>query len=167
MSLHPFTPYTGYQVSLSPDDFRDALSRWASGVTLVAARHDGRIVATTVSAFTSLSLDPPLVLVALGPNASVLPFLQPGERFGISILGEQQRRLATSYADVFPVGPDPFPADGEPLVRDALAGLSCTVNEVRSGGDHVLIIAGVQDVRVSGDDEPLIRFFRSYHGLRR
>jgi flavin reductase (DIM6/NTAB) family NADH-FMN oxidoreductase RutF len=145
-------------------DFRDALSSWASGVTIVACRSQGRVVATTVSAFLSLSLEPPLVLVALGPNATVLPFLQPGADFGISVLAAGQRRLATIFADPFPVGPDPFPPDGDPVLPSALVALACRVQETRAGGDHAIIIAAVRDVsRTHG--QPLVRFRRRYHAL--
>jgi flavin reductase (NADH) len=153
-------------VTVPSTEFREALARWASGVTIAAARHEGRVVATTVSSFTSLSVDPPLVLVALGANATILPFLQPGARFGISILSEQQRRLASIYADPLPVGPDPFPAAGDPLLSDALAALACTVSETRPGGDHVIVIAAVEEVRLPSDDSPLIRFRRRYVGIR-
>jgi flavin reductase (DIM6/NTAB) family NADH-FMN oxidoreductase RutF len=152
-------------VTLPPDDFRTALARWASGVTIVAVRTDDRIVATTVSAFTSLSLEPPLVLLALGANATILPFLQPAARFGISLLAESQRRLATIYADPFPVGPDPFPAEGIPVLPGALASLHCVVSETRQGGDHVIVIAAVEHAEAA-DGAPLLRFDRRYHGLR-
>ena len=65
------------------DRFREALGAWASGVTIVACRTEGRVVATTVSSFMSLSLDPPLIVVAVGPNATVRPFLRPGSEFGL------------------------------------------------------------------------------------
>jgi flavin reductase (DIM6/NTAB) family NADH-FMN oxidoreductase RutF len=149
----------------SSQEFREALGRWASGVCIVACRNDGRTIATTVSAFTSLSLDPPLVLVALGPNATVLPFLKPGAAFGISILAAAQRRLATVFADPFPVGPDPFTPGAVPLINDALVALECTVDETRSGGDHVLILARVHRIVPGADAPPLIRFRRTYHGL--
>jgi flavin reductase (DIM6/NTAB) family NADH-FMN oxidoreductase RutF len=152
------------EMNPTPDAFRDALSRWASGVTIVAIRVDGRVVGTTVSAFTSLSLEPALVLVALGPNATVLPFLQPGAPFGISLLAAEQRRLATIYADPFPVGPDPFPPDGVPVLPDALVGLHCTVREARAAGDHTLVIAGV-DRLATREAQPLIRFRRAWHRL--
>jgi flavin reductase (NADH) len=152
-------------VSITPEEFRDAMRRWASGVTIVAVRYEGRVVATTVSAFLSLSLRPPLVLVAIGANATILPFLQPGTRFGISILGEHQRRLATIYADPFPVGLSPFSTDGDPVIADALVGLACTVTETRQGGDHVIATASVDAVAVSGSGEPLIRFDRAYRTL--
>lgn len=147
------------------DEFRDALSRWASGITVVACRVDGRVVATTVSAFTSLSLDPPLVLVALGPNATVLPFLQPGAEFGLSILAEHHRRLASVFADPFPVGPSPFPPDGPPVIHDALLALDCTVDSLAPGGDHRLVFAAVRRVESVTDALPLIRYRRRYHSL--
>jgi flavin reductase (NADH) len=152
-------------MSPTSDEFRDALSRWASGVTVVACRADGRTIATTVSAFTSLSLEPPLVLVALGPNATVLPFLQPDSTFGISILAAGQRRLATIFADPFPVGASPFPADGPPVIADALVGLDCAVREARPAGDHTLVIAEVRAIVPGTQTGPLIRFRRTWHRL--
>jgi flavin reductase (DIM6/NTAB) family NADH-FMN oxidoreductase RutF len=151
-------------MTMDTAEFKDALSSWASGVTIVACRAHGRVVGTTVSAFLSLSLEPPLVLVALGPNATVLPFLQPGTDFAISVLAAGQRRLATIFADPFPVGPDPFPDHGDPVLPDALVGLACRVQETRSGGDHAIIIAAVRDVRRT-DGQPLVRFRRRYHAL--
>jgi flavin reductase (NADH) len=147
------------------DRLREALAHWASGVTIVAARDEARVVATTVSAFLSLSLEPPLVLIALGPNATVLPYLQPGSAFGISVLGHEQRQLAAVFADPYPVGPSPFPPAGEPLVDGAMVGLACTVQETRPGGDHVIIIAAVDAVRGPFGAEPLVRFRRKYRRL--
>jgi flavin reductase (DIM6/NTAB) family NADH-FMN oxidoreductase RutF len=150
---------------VAADEFRDALSRWASGVTIVACRVEERVVATTVSAFTSLSLDPPLVLIALGPNATVLPFLQPGASFGISILADDQRRLATIFADPMPVGPSPFREGGVPVIDAALVTLECTVREARRGGDHTLVIAAVDAIPRLAEAAPLVRFRRRYHVL--
>lgn len=145
--------------------FRDALSNWASGVAVVACRADERVVATTVSAFMSLSLEPPLILIALGPNATVRPYLEPGATFGVSILGAGQKRLAMVFADPFPVGPDPFPAAGVPVIGGALAGLTCEVERVHAGGDHAMVIAVVQDTTVGTRGAPLIRYDRKYRGL--
>ena len=147
------------------DRFREALSAWASGVTVVACRTEQRVVATTVSAFMSLSLDPPTILVAIGPNATVRPFLEPGARFGVSILGAGQRRLAMVYADPFPVGPDPFPPEGDPLIDGCLLGLSCVVDRVDDGGDHAIVIGAVKDVTGGASGPPLIRYDRRYHAL--
>jgi flavin reductase (NADH) len=151
---------------MDADEFREALSHWASGVAIVACRFQQRVVATTVSAFMSLSLEPPLVLLALGANANILPFLKTGELFGISILSASQRRLATIYADSFPVGRDPFSTEGVPLVDNALVALACIVKESRPGGDHTVIIAGVQHIAFGAAEQPLIRYNRGYHGLQ-
>ena len=78
---------------LEAERFRDLMASWASGVTIVACRDERRVVATTVSAFLSLSLHPPQILVALAPNATVRPFLSVGVSFGVSILAGDQRRL--------------------------------------------------------------------------
>jgi 3-hydroxy-9,10-secoandrosta-1,3,5(10)-triene-9,17-dione monooxygenase reductase component len=151
---------------IGPDGLREALSYWASGVTIVAVRDGARVIGTTVSSFASVSLDPPLVTVVLGPNASVLPYLGVGATFGISILAEQQRRLATVYADSYPVGPDPFPPEGEPLLPGALAGLACTVQESLRRGSHTLIVARVREIRGGAGGQPLVRFRRSYGAVR-
>lgn len=147
------------------DRFRDALASWASGVAVVACRTDERVVATTVSAFMPLSLEPPLILVALGPNATVRPYLQPAATFAISILGAEQRRLAMVFADPLPVGPDPFPATGAPLVESALLGLTCEVERVDMGGDHAIVLASVHDVTGGTSGSPLIRHARRYRAL--
>ena len=150
---------------MDSERMRNAMAAWASGVTIVAVRTEARVVATTVSSFLSLSLDPPQVLIAIGPNATVLPFLQPGATFGVSILEAGQKRLAMVYADAFPVGPDPFPIDGTPLVDGCLVGASCTVERVEDGGSHTIIIAAVTDVRGGPGGAPLIRYDRRYHVL--
>lgn len=150
---------------IDPEDFKEALAHWAAGVTVVAFRDEQRVVATTVSAFMSLSLEPPLVLLALAPNATVRPYLAADARFGVSVLAVSQRRLATVFADPFPVGPDPFTADGTPLIEGALVQLSCTVTEVRPGGSHAIVIASVHAAGVRPGDGPLIRYDRRYANL--
>ena len=144
--------------------FREAMSRWASGVTVVACRHEGRVIATTVSAFLSLSLEPAEVMLVLGGNATVLPFLVDHAVCGVSVLSAAQRRLAAVFADSFAVTADPFSADGAPVLPDALLRLSCTVRETRAVGDHTLIFARVDQAHFT-DAAPLVRFRRRYHGL--
>lgn len=114
----------------------------------------------------SLSVEPPLVLVALGPNATVRPYLPEGAEFGISILAADQRRLASVFADPFPVGPDPFTAGGVPLINGALVQLECTVSEARLSGGHAVLTAAVSAGAVRAGT-PLLRFDRAYHSLNR
>lgn len=137
------------------DTLRESLAGWPAGVTIVAVRADGRLHALTVSAFLTISLEPPTVLVSLGPNASAAPYLDPGVEFGVSLLAGDQKAIASRFADTFPVGPSPFVEDGPPLVKDALAGLVCDVEEVLVRGDHRLVIGAVREVR-PGRDGPAL-----------
>lgn len=151
-------------MTVDKDGFREALSHWPSGVTIVAVREGERVVATTVSSFLSISLEPPLVLVALGPNATVRPYAAAGRRIGISVLGVAHRRLASIFADAYAVGDDPFAAGDPPVVQGALIGMEGTVVETRAGGDHLLAIVSIDQLH-RGDGAPLIRYRRRYHEL--
>lgn len=144
------------------DVFREALSRWASTVTVVAVRDGDTIHATTVTSFFPVSADPPLVAVALGPGAQVVPWMDPGATFGVSFLADGQRGLAARFADSFPVGPSPFPREGPPVVEGSVVGLVCTVREVHSteGGARV-VVGRVEGAQVE-DGSPLLYRARSY-----
>lgn len=172
---------------VDPEVFRDALAHWASGVAVAAVRDPDadRIYATTVTSFMSVSLEPPLVALGLGASAQVLPFLTQEASFGISILAEAQKRLASVFADSFPIGPSPFDSEpalggnrsnepestresawaGAPTITDALYVLSCAVRESIQAGDHLLVLARVLDARAGPDAGPLIRYRRSYRSL--
>jgi len=147
------------------DSFREALSYWASGVTIVAVRDEGDLHATTVSSLTSVSDSPPTVLISLGRTARVLPFLEPGGRFAVSVLGSDQRRLASVYADSYPVGPSPFPAEGAPTVTGALVALECIVVEVREVGASFVVVGQVERTTLGEGESPLVYFRRGYREL--
>lgn len=144
------------------DALREALAGWPAGVTVVAVRAEGRVHALTVSAFMSVSLSPPTVLVSLGPNASAAPYLDPGTELVISLLAGDQKGIASRFADTFPVGPSPFPPEGLPVVADALASLVCEVEDVLVRGDHTLVFAGVREVRRGRSAPALVWRNRDY-----
>ncbi|HEX7117481.1 MAG TPA: flavin reductase family protein [Longimicrobiales bacterium] len=141
---------------------REAFSRWASGVTVVAVRDEATVYAITATAFLPASVDPPLVLVSVGPNATVLPFLQEGAEFGVSLLAEDQRRLASIFADTGPLAQMHFPRDGDPVLPDALAGFTCRVVRRHPEGDHTLVIGEVERLETGPDRGALIYFRREY-----
>ena len=147
------------------DALRETFARWASGVSILAVRDAGRVHALTVSAFVPVSVEPPLVLASLGPNAAALPYLEPDVPFAISLLTATQQALASRYADSFPVGPSPFPDTGAPVVEGALASLTCTVEEMMQRGDHTLVIGRVDAAREGPDSDALIYFRREYHSV--
>ncbi len=133
-------------------------------MTIIAVRDEGRVYATTATAFAAASLRPPLVLFTLGAGAQVLPFLRVGDGCAVSILTESQRRYATIFADAFPVGPTPFPASGPPVVPGALAALRCTVEQTVEAGDHRVVIARVADAELGSDAPPLVHYRTEYLG---
>lgn len=147
------------------DRLREALSYWATGVTILAVREEGRVHALTVSAFVPVSVEPPLVLASLGGNASALPYLEEGTRFTISLLAADQKGLASRYADTLPVGPSPFPESGPPLVQGSVAALECEVDEMLVRGDHTLVMGLVLEATTSGVDSVLAYFRRGFRTI--
>jgi flavin reductase (DIM6/NTAB) family NADH-FMN oxidoreductase RutF len=163
-SAHDEGPGAG----VSAGTFKDSLARWASTVTLVAARVDyGRgILGTTVTSFFPMAAEPPLVGVSLGASAQVLPALQAGADYVVNLLARDQRRIASAYADSYPVGPSPFPDEGPPVVEGALISLLCQVVAVHpvEGGARV-VVGRVEEVMDGSGEEPLLYWRRGYHGL--
>jgi flavin reductase (DIM6/NTAB) family NADH-FMN oxidoreductase RutF len=149
-----------------PDAFREALSYWASGVTVVSVREaDGTVHATTVTSFASVSATPPRILVSLGPGAQVLPFLEEGARFAVNFLSRHQKALAIRYADAYPVGPSPFPERGDPVVEGALVALVATAVRVIPVNGTRIVIGAVAETLEGDAPGPLLRYRREYHGL--
>ncbi|MEJ2185301.1 MAG: flavin reductase family protein [Gemmatimonadota bacterium] len=151
---------------VSPDAWRDALSHWCSTVTVVAVRDGATVHATTVTSFFPVSADPPLVAISLGAGAQVLPWMKRGSRFVVSFLDEDQRREASTHADAFPVGPSPFPDEGDPVVAGAVEALMCMVEAVHeAGGGARIVVALVEDTREGAGDRPLLYYRRGYGKL--
>lgn len=145
------------------DDFRETLSRVPSPVTIVTTLSDGRAHATTVSAFTSLSADPPLVLVALDRSSDLLELLHREQRFAVNLLAKDQADIGLDCAKK---GQDKLakvswhPEDDLPRIDDAAAWLACEVEKILPGGDHEIVI-GLVTACDTGADEPLV-----YHRRR-
>ncbi len=149
---------------VSPDDFRAALSRWASGVTIVTAVGP---VGMTVSAFASLSLEPPLVTLALAHAATMHDPVVRAEGFAVHILEDDQQELSIRFAtpvDRFaglPYDTGPFDA---PLLRGGVARLVCAKHAIADGGDHTILIGRVVQVEAR-PGEPLLYYRGAYRGL--
>ncbi|MCU0625717.1 MAG: flavin reductase family protein [Gemmatimonadaceae bacterium] len=153
------------------DTFRATLGRFASGITIVTAVDaDGRDHGMTVSAFTSLSLEPPLVLTCIARNASVFAALTAATHIGINILAADQeplsRRFASRDGDRFD-GVGYVRGDtGVALLADALANLECRVLERHDGGDHVILVAQVEHAQVR-EGQPILYYRGGYASLAR
>ncbi|WP_426753357.1 flavin reductase family protein [Myxococcus sp. Y35] len=139
--------------------FRDAMARWASGVAVVAVRDAEGLRATTVSSFSSLSLEPPLVVVALSQASRTLPRVEASGGFTLSILSAAQRSVSVQCAR----GElDAQLFDDNAFVRDSLVGLSCVVQGLHRHGDHTLIVGRVTRLHEGRPQEPLLYWERGY-----
>ena len=155
---------------VTENEFRDALSRFASGVTIVTTCDaSGRCHGITVSAFCSVSLDPPLVLICIEKaTASHYAFGESGA-FIVNILDAHQQDLSEQFAapaaDKF--GDREFEPgiDGIPRLNGALATIECRVSAVHDGGDHTIFV-GLVEHATARDGDPLV-YFRSVYGTAR
>jgi flavin reductase (DIM6/NTAB) family NADH-FMN oxidoreductase RutF len=142
---------------LDPRGFRHALGRFATGVVVVTAAYEGREHGMTANAFTSVSLDPPLVLVCIGNRARMSGLLEQGMEYGISILSHTQCEISQCFAGRGqPSIPIAFSwRRGVPFIADACAHFLCRLSDARVAGDHTLFIGAVEEFTLS-QEEPLI-----------
>lgn len=147
------------------DELREALSHWASGVAVLAASDGDEIDAITLTGFSALSLDPPLVMAAIGAHASILPMLREERRFVVSILTMEQRAAAGTVAQRLPGMDAIFTDVTDPSVVDALVTLDCTLWEEYDGGDHQIVIGRVERTSLGPEVDPLLYYRREYRGL--
>lgn len=146
---------------------KEALSRFPSGVVIATARApDGSPCGFTASSFSSLSLDPPLILVCLHRDAECHPCFATCSHFAISILRPCHealaRLLATRGADKF--GGDDFVGGAHdlPIVRGALATLICRTEALYPGGDHTIITGRVEDATAASSAEAMVHYARGF-----
>ncbi|MET0553374.1 MAG: flavin reductase family protein [Vicinamibacteria bacterium] len=149
--------------------FRQALGQFASGVTVVTTEGPDGPLGLTVTAFSSLSLDPPLVLVCIDRRSEAHAGFERGA-FAISLLAEGQepvsQRFAWGGAAKFAGGGLLTGESGLVLVEGALAHLECRVHASMPGGDHVIYVGLVERVAVS-EGRPLLHHARGYRCLER
>ena|SRR5215813_11554256 len=157
-------------MSLDSKDLRNMLGRFATGVTVVTTQDkDGQKYGITANAFTSVSLDPPLVLVCIDRNAQCYPCFEESKVFVVNILSHKQeeisRRFATKGIDKFEgIGWRAAP-NGVPFIEGAVGHVECKVVARHEGGDHAIYLAEVVAGSISDDDEPLLFFRGKYHRL--
>ena len=157
---------------IDSDTFRSVLGRFASGVSIVTARDDaGADHGMTVSAFTSVSLEPPLVLVCIDHAASMHNLLLEHPRFGISVLSSEQE----AYSRRFATDPDTGRFDGIAysrgdsgvvLLDNSLAHIECRVVQHHDAGDHTIFVAEVERAEAR-QGRPLLYYRGGYAQLER
>jgi flavin reductase (DIM6/NTAB) family NADH-FMN oxidoreductase RutF len=148
---------------VSGADFRHAIGHFATGVTVITSVDaDGQPVGTTANAVSSLSLDPPLVLVCFDRTSRTLESVLAHGAFAVNVLGARQQHLSTNFARrglaaAWDGVRHRRGRTGSPRLDGVIATLECTVEHQLEGGDHEIIVGRVREVETSGDDaEPLI-----------
>jgi len=164
--------------TIDADRYRAVMGRFVTGVTVVTTLDEPdpltgepQPFGTTVNSFTSVSLDPPLVLITIGRERSIHPVLAKTCRFAVNILAEEAQGLS----DCFAGAPSAIPrsafcgaswrpsAKGMPLLDDALAWVDCELDRIIEAGDHTIYLGRVGDLQVSDrNDWPLLYFRRQY-----
>jgi len=143
-------------------EFRRALGHFATGVTVVTYAPEGidEFRGTTVNSFTSVSLDPPLVLVSLGRQTRSAAALRPGSAYAINVLHYGQRDLAMHFADRPQPGTrvDWEVRGGVPQLADCGACFRCVARDVHEAGDHLLVVGLVEEFQAHG--HPPLLFYR-------
>ena len=154
-------------MTLNPVEFRKAMGAFATGVTIISVDLDGEVHGMTANAFTSVSLDPMLVLVCVDHSTRTHAHLHAKKRFGINVLCEDQKAISEYYArperthehaEVEAGARFDRTRHGTPMLHGALAYLECRLQSAEEAGDHTIFIAEVEDV-VLREGDPLL-FFR-------
>jgi 3-hydroxy-9,10-secoandrosta-1,3,5(10)-triene-9,17-dione monooxygenase reductase component len=174
------------RMEIASDTFRQVMGRFATGISVVTTFEEGGVggkpAGITVNALSSVSLEPPLVMVALDRSRFITPMVRSLGRYAVNVLGEGQQALSDCFAHA-PVSPgrDDFCGapwsrgpTGLPLLDGAIATLECTVVQTFSAGDHDLFIGRVDSLAAADDDAedgqaaiPLLYFRRRYLRIER
>lgn len=145
---------------------RDGFGEFMTGVTVVTTRDaDGQPAGLTANSFSSLSLDPPLVLFSLGKDSNTFEAFGTENGFVIHVLGEDQRELASSFAtrdiDRFE-GVDWAPGHADlPVIAGCLATFECSREHVYEGGDHLILVGRIERFTIGERSRPALGYFRS------
>lgn len=154
------------------DQLRSAMRAWTTGVAIVTAAHDGRRHGMTVSSFTSISLDPPLIAISLSAGSHTHDLVRSAGAFGVTILAAGQWELAERFAgrlgsdgDRLAGLPTETYITGAPFIVGGLSFLDCRVTQTVAAGMNTLFIAEVVVVRGDDHDAPLVYHDRTYRRL--
>lgn len=147
--------------------FKRAMSQFASGVTVVTTRYNQTPLGVTVSSFSSLSLEPPLVMVSLNKKLFTHRAIAESGIFAVNVLSVQQLEIAIRFAGMRSEIKDRFAGlktqtaiTGSPILPESLAWIDCTVWAMYEGGDHTIFVGEVRDLSVSDLDMPLLYYKR-------
>jgi flavin reductase (DIM6/NTAB) family NADH-FMN oxidoreductase RutF len=154
------------QPEVSAAELRDAMGHFATGVTVITSvGPDGEPVGTTANAVSSLSLEPPLILVCFDLKSTTLTAIRGHGAFAVNILGHRQSQLSANFAKrglsaVWDGVTHQRGRTGSPRLADVIAVIECTVEHAMPGGDHEIVIGRVRHVETNGEGATPLLFWR-------
>jgi len=154
-------------VAVTSDEYKACMGRWASGVTIVTARSGETIHGMTVSDFSGVSLDPPLVSVCADKSSNTLGVIRSGGCFAVNVLAAGQEALSNKFASKkdefkrFESVETGSGSTGAPLIAGCVSNIDCKLVAEHDAGDHVIFVGEVQQI-TSHDRPPLVYFSGAY-----
>lgn len=150
-------------------EMRQVLGHFATGVTVITAASADGPVGMAANSFTSVSLDPPLVLFCAGKSSGTWPLIEASGAFAVNVLDAGQEKIsrlfASKEADRFAGVGHHAGVSGSPILKDALAFLDCRIETLHDAGDHVIVVGEVVQLGVLHEGSPLVFFRGGYHQL--
>ena len=150
---------------IDPIEFRKAAGQFMTGVSVVTTvDSNGERAGLTANSFTSVSLEPPLILVCIGNDTSTVKAFEAGNGFVVHVLAADQRNVSMQFASK---GIDRFEGleveegfNGLPVVVGALAAFECSLANIYKGGDHLIFVGKVEALRLGDGEAPALGYFR-------
>lgn len=159
---------------VTSDALKEVMRQWASGVTVVTTANDTQRAGVTASSFTSVSLEPPLILVCLYHELDITQQIEHNGHFAVSLLGTEQGAISNQMAGFgdIPEGEDRFygldwttQATGAPVLSNSVGWLDCTLHAMHTGGTHKIVVGQVTALGGANDGMPLVYFNQRYYNL--
>jgi len=152
--------------------FRATLAQWASGVTIVTAVHNGQRVGITASSFSSVSLEPPRVLICVAKRLHTHKIIEESQAFAVNILSESQQEWGMRFAGKVPEGQDRFAGieiftatTGSPILPNVLGWLDCRLSAAFDAGDHSIFVGEALAVEAVSVGDPILYHNRQWRRL--
>lgn len=157
---------------LEPEQLRQAMRAWTSGVSIVTASNAGQQHGMTVSSFTSVALEPPLIIISLQTNSRTHNLIAQTNTFAVTILADSQQELSDLFAGRVTDIEDRLAGietealvTGAPFIKGGLAYLDCRVSQAITAGTNTLFLAEVVAARSNGAGKPLVYHDQNYHKM--
>ena len=150
---------------VNKDNFKKSLSTFATGITVVATKHNSILYGKTINSFSSLSLSPPLVLFSLDIKSSKLKIFNKSERITVNILSKKQQLISNNFAKKNPDWKNieyDLLENGNPIIKNCVSNLDCKIIDKIKKGDHIIFICKVLNVINNDKLKPLLYYNSKY-----